>query len=163
MISVWRFNLAVVTFMVAMSGCGNGGDQNPGVEPSGAAATAPSAFDCPTQESISAAIGAEVIRQPYGGQCFYQDEDADNAVVIMHVWAGTVDQVEQDLAESASDHGVPMESVEVGEKARTWAQAGVAQGYVLSGEDCFLVDIQTPGQASAPKDGLVRIFKMIVP
>lgn len=161
----WRGIVGLVV-AAALAGCGGGGESDEGPDTAEtleerATGVDPAAFKCPTQEDISAALGAPVERQPYQGQCFYQDADYENSVGIMRIGSGNADQVESELTESAQERGLSFDPVDVGDRAGVWSQAHMGQGYAISDAYGAMVTVEATGTADA-RGALVKILGMAV-
>jgi hypothetical protein len=118
---------------------------------------------CPSDAEISEVVGNAVQGRPWGPGCFYETADFDASVAIMRIAAGSADQVEREMRESAAERGVEVQAIEVGERGHAWGQPGMGQGYAVSGDRGWMLDISTMSGGDEDRTAaVIRILEMMI-
>jgi len=124
----------------------------------------PSASDeCPSDAEIAEVVGNPVQGRPWGPGCFYESADFEASVAIMRIAASSADQVEREMRESAAERGAEVQAIEVGERGHAWGAPGMGQGYAVSGDRGWMLDISTMSGGSEDRTAaVIRILEMMI-
>jgi hypothetical protein len=126
-------------------------------------AEAPVDEACPSDAEISEVVGNPVQGRPWGPGCFYESADFEASVAIMRIAAGSADQVEREMRESAAERGLEVQAIDVGDRGHAWGAPGMGQGYAVSGDRAWMLDISTMSGGSEDRTGaVVRILEMMI-
>jgi hypothetical protein len=118
---------------------------------------------CPSDAEISDVVGNPVEGRPWGPGCFYESADFEASVAIMRIAAGSADQVEREMREAAAPRGAEVQAIDVGDRGHAWGAPGMGQGYAVSGDRGWMLDISTMSGGS--EDGtaaVIRILEMMI-
>ena len=126
-------------------------------------AEAPANEACPSDAEISEVVGNPVQGRPWGPGCFYESADFDASVVIMRIAAGSADQVEREMREAAAPRGAEVQAIDVGDRGHAWGAPGMGQGYAVSGDRGWMLDISTMSGGSEDRTAaVIRILEMMI-
>lgn len=126
-------------------------------------AEAPVDEACPSDEEISEVVGNPVQGRPWGPGCFYESADFEASVAIMRIAAGSADQVEREMRESAAERGLEIQAIDVGDRGHAWGAPGMGQGYAVSGDRGWMLDISTTSGGSEDRTAaVIRILEMMI-
>jgi hypothetical protein len=126
-------------------------------------ADAPVDEACPSDEEISEVVGNPVQGRPWGPGCFYESADFEASVSIMRIAASSADQVEREMRESAAERGLEVQAIDVGDRGHAWGAPGMGQGYAVSGDRGWMLDISTMSGGSEDRSAaVIRILEMMI-
>ncbi len=126
-------------------------------------AEAPANEACPSDEEISEVLGNPVKGRPWGPGCFYEAADFESSVAIMRIAASSADQVEREMRETAAPRGGELEAIDVGDRGHAWGAPGMGQGYAVSGDRGWMLDISTTsGGSEDRKAAVIQILEMMI-
>lgn len=119
------------------------------------------ALQCPAEAEVVAAVGVPVQSKPYGSGCYYETADFDASVTILRVSASQADQLEREMREAATPYGAAGEAIEVGERGHAWGSPGYGQGYAVSGDHAYMLDVVT-GSGDDQRAAVIQILEMMI-
>ena len=118
---------------------------------------------CPTDAEISEVVSDPVQGRPWGSGCFYESADFEASVTIMRIAPGTADQVEREMRETAAERGLEVQAIDVGDRGHAWGAPGMGQGYAVSGDRGWMLDISTmSGGGEDRTAAVIRILEMMM-
>ena len=119
--------------------------------------------ECPPDAEIAAVVGNPVQGRPWGPGCFYESADFEASVAIMRIAAGSADQVEREMRESAAERGAEVQAIDVGERGHAWGAPGMGQGYAVSRDRGWMLDITTTSEGNEDRTAaVIRILEMMI-
>lgn len=119
--------------------------------------------ECPSDAEIGAVVGNPVQGRPWGPGCFYESADFEASVAIMRIAAGSADQVEREMRESAAERGLEVQAIDVGDRGHAWGAPGMGQGYAVSGDRGWMLDITTMSGGNEDRTAaVIRILEMMI-
>lgn len=126
-------------------------------------AEAPVSEACPPDAEISEVIGNPVQGRPWGPGCFYESADFETSVSIMRIAAGSAEQVEREMRDSAAERGTEVQTIDVGDRGLAWGAPGMGQGYAVAGDRGWMLDISTMSAGSGDRTtAVIRILEMMI-
>ncbi len=161
-----------VMLVAVLGGCGG---TNESAEPQATAEAGNQAFattepaessasdECPSDAEIAEVVGNPVQGKPWGPGCIYEAADFESSVALMRIAAGSADQVEREMRESAAPRGAEVQAIEVGERGHAWGAPGMGQGYAVSGDRGWMLDISTTSGSSEDRTAaVIQILEMMI-
>jgi hypothetical protein len=116
---------------------------------------------CPPEADVAAAVGFPVRSKPWGMGCYYETPDFEVSVAIMRLSASQADQVEREMREAAGPYGAEVVAIEVGDRGHAWGSPAQSQGYAVSGDRAWMLDVVTTSGSGDKRAAVIQILEMM--